>query len=247
MKHLTTLLLTLLIIAGCSEYSNETECKLKEMQKCDGSRNCELAASDYCRDEYRVVEKPKKKTPEEIKKEEEQRLAYQKKQEEIAEQRKQEEKKRLEQEKLRLKAEEEERERRKKRTIAIANCEEESLHKIFCVGVPDMERGLDSALKCDTHRNYILIKDFNFVVFSKDLIFEEFGSLIQDINRITFYPADKSWLNYNIDRETLMFYTDYVDGSICELIDVTQAEKEIRDKLEEKRQAIQIQLGKNKI
>ena len=135
-KNLTTLLIALLIIEGCSEYSNETECKLKEMQKCDGSRSCELAASDYCRDEYRVVEKPKKKTPEEIKKQEEKLLAYQKKQKEIAEQRKQEEKKRLEQEKIRLKAEEEAKILQEKKQAAYKACTEENIHYIFCRGGP---------------------------------------------------------------------------------------------------------------
>ena len=50
MKHLTTLLLTLLVLGGCG-YSSEEECLVKELQECETSY-CEVAARDYCDAEF---------------------------------------------------------------------------------------------------------------------------------------------------------------------------------------------------
>ena len=50
MRRTLTLSVLLLVLGGCG-YSSESECLVKEMQECD-SGTCELAARDYCNDEF---------------------------------------------------------------------------------------------------------------------------------------------------------------------------------------------------
>jgi len=49
-RRTLTLSVLLLVLGGCG-YSSESECLVKEMQECD-SGTCELAARDYCNDEF---------------------------------------------------------------------------------------------------------------------------------------------------------------------------------------------------
>jgi hypothetical protein len=54
-RRTLTISVLLLVLGGCG-YSSESECLVKEMQECD-SAYCEIAARDYCDDEF-----PAKKT-----------------------------------------------------------------------------------------------------------------------------------------------------------------------------------------
>ena len=59
MKHLTTLLLTLLVLGGCSDeptskYANAEECAFKESKKCE-DKSCSSLAYSYCQKSFAEI------------------------------------------------------------------------------------------------------------------------------------------------------------------------------------------------